>query len=178
MSTVDLNECPEFDALSYTWGNPYAEEPRFSYYHDFSEYIKVDGDYSPTNKYPISIDGYLLYITKNLYEGLLQLRSSLVLDATPTTKTEIRKPPFNKTPLILQAEKGRFENVKRLLQEGSDVGSEDIFGETALHYAAENGFYEVVRILVQAGADVHRRDGKNRTPLFVCFSYCLLTLFE
>ena len=61
LETHSLDACPLYYALSYTWGNPFAQD-------SFDEAYR--------RSYPIAINSKTYEVTKNLYEGLLQLRQS------------------------------------------------------------------------------------------------------
>ncbi|KAE8149465.1 hypothetical protein BDV25DRAFT_167854 [Aspergillus avenaceus] len=146
MKVVDLNDNPKFQSLSYTWGSPFPPDDERS------------KEYAITNLFPIAIDGQIMFITKNLYEFLRQLRNN-ELDVDKRVK------PYNKTHLIRAAEAGNGNDVGYWLSHGADVAAQDKFGETALHYAAENGHFEVVKQLVHVGSSLELRDSVGRTPL-------------
>ena len=59
--------------------------------------------------------------------------------------------------LVYWASLGEFEQVKVLLEQGSDPNQTDEEGYSALHAAAENGYLDIVQLLIQQGADVHYR---------------------
>ncbi|KAK8239627.1 hypothetical protein IWZ00DRAFT_533904 [Phyllosticta capitalensis] len=167
LETVNLNDAPIYDALSYTWGSPFSAEE-----------IKKARRYNAMHKWPVTINGTLVFITRNLYEALSRLRHS----SYNTDDTEKEQEPsfgfemenveqrieYNKTPLIKAAEQGVHLWVEQLLKSGADMRAQDQFGETALHYAAQNGHLECVRILVQAGADLEQRNKRNMTALDCC----------
>ncbi|KAF5655487.1 hypothetical protein FCIRC_13890, partial [Fusarium circinatum] len=58
LETVDINEAPDFDLISSTWGNPDSADPG-----DIDEY-------GPMHLYPITINGKLMFLPKNIYEAL------------------------------------------------------------------------------------------------------------
>ncbi|KAL1385704.1 hypothetical protein HDK64DRAFT_332355 [Phyllosticta capitalensis] len=143
-----------------------------------AEEIKKARRYNAMHKWPVTINGTLVFITRNLYEALSRLRHS----SYNTDDTEKEQEPsfgfemenveqrieYNKTPLIKAAEQGVHLWVEQLLKSGADMRAQDQFGETALHYAAQNGHLECVRILVQAGADLEQRNKRNMTALDCC----------
>lgn len=76
-----------------------------------------------------------------------------------------RIPGHNKTFLILATEANRPAMVEFLLDCGSDVTCQDVFGETACHYAAEVNHQEILKILVERGSNLELIDSTGRTPL-------------
>ncbi|GME64520.1 Ankyrin domain protein [Neofusicoccum parvum] len=151
MKIVDLADEPEYQSLSYTWDSP---EPEWS-----KRQVDLSADgYGATSKWPIAVNGRLVYVRKNLYEALDRLAARHSVD---------RRDPdnFYKTDLAYYAEWGFLDCVVDMLEKGASVGARDYFGETPLHYAAENGHYEIVRELVRAGADMSVYDTNGRAPL-------------
>ena len=59
---------------------------------------------------------------------------------------------FSQNPLPAAAEKGNLESVKKLLENGEDPNSTDIWGHTALMSAAWSGRKEVIEVLLSNGA--------------------------
>ena len=70
--------------------------------------------------------------------------------------------------LINAVKKGNVNTVKKLLNNGANVGQEDNeFGLTPLHWASHFGRANVVQVLLAApGIDVNRADMFGRTPLY------------
>lgn len=65
-------------------------------------------------------------------------------------------------PLHDAAKNGDLEQLKQLLDQGTDIEEQDRFVGTALHWAAITGNAEVAQVLIAAGADVNsvaRGDG-------------------
>lgn len=154
--TVDLRDKPNFNCLSYTWGNPNPLDK------------SVDGSedpYAPHNRWPISVNGQLFFITKNLYDGLRQLK---VDEWSDDAEVDMRFEPYDKTRLIQAAEEGRYDDVEDCLRHGANIHNADCFGETALHYAAENGHVDIVELLLAHGAERNLIDSTDRTPLDCC----------
>ncbi len=56
--------------------------------------------------------------------------------------------------LVYWASLGELEEVKKSLENGSDVNTTDEEGYSALQAAAENGYLDVVEYLVVQGVDV------------------------
>ncbi|KAH6971541.1 hypothetical protein BKA56DRAFT_594476 [Ilyonectria sp. MPI-CAGE-AT-0026] len=181
LESVDINTNPNYDALSYTWGNPH-ERPN-----------SIIDDYAITHKWPIAVNGRLAYVNKNLYEGLCHLRQVRITENAD--EIDRRQKPFsnaemiraaeerklrdnydidrrlwryNKTELIYVAESGKLKDMETCIWLGADLQSKDCFGETALHYAAENGRLEIVKTLLEYGADLTVLDSARRTPLMCC----------
>ena len=57
--------------------------------------------------------------------------------------------------LVYYSSLGEFEQVKALLEQGSDPNQTDDEGYSALQAAAENGYLDIVQLLIQQGADAH-----------------------
>ena len=74
---------------------------------------------------------------------------------------------LSESPLIEAAIHGRFEEVKRLLDEGGDVNAKDIIGVTLLMHASACGKIEVVRLLLDRGADVTAKDNYSNTAMIL-----------
>lgn len=156
LAAADLEDSPHFNTLSYTWGNPNPLEKRPS---------EADDEYAPQNQWPISVNSQVIFVTKNLYECLSQLK---IDEWSEDTEVDARFEPYDKTRLIQAAEEGRYDDVEDCLRHGAELNSVDCFGETALHYAAENGHLEIVELLIAQGADRTIVDSTHRTPLDCC----------
>lgn len=154
--TVNLDEKPSYNALSYTWGDPNPLDRQPSYTH---------GPYATHNQWPISLNGQLFFVTKNLYDGLCQLKADEWLE---DSEVDARFEPYNKTRLIEAAEEGRYDDVEDCLRHGAYIGSVDCFGMTGLHYASENGHADIVELLLANNADPTATDENNWTPLDKC----------
>ncbi|OZB98756.1 ankyrin repeat domain-containing protein [Paenibacillus sp. XY044] len=59
---------------------------------------------------------------------------------------------------IQSAEAGNLEAVKKLLQEGTAINTQDERGRTAVMAATYNHQTDVVRLLISSGADINIRD--------------------
>ncbi len=75
----------------------------------------------------------------------------------------------NSTRLMIAAERGEIERIKKLIDSGADVNAKSLDCEfrihgsaredkTALMFAAENGHIEAVRLLIEHGADMAMKD--------------------
>ena len=58
-----------------------------------------------------------------------------------------------------------INEVRRHLNEGSNVNQRDENGQTPLHYAAQRGATEVAQTLIDRGASLNVKDKDGRTPL-------------
>ena len=72
--------------------------------------------------------------------------------------------------LLMSAEKGDSDLVKKLLAVGYNPDARDSAGNTALIYAAMNGNIEMVHVLLDGGADPEIDDTYGSTPLIVAVS--------
>jgi len=72
-----------------------------------------------------------------------------------------------KTPLILAAEQGRFDNVKLLIEKGASVKLKDQYGKDAFHYAVMSLNLELITWLLSnaPGVDINQQDDYGRTGL-------------
>jgi hypothetical protein len=61
--------------------------------------------------------------------------------------------------------KGKINDVKKYLEDNTDVNYSEKNGETALMLAAGNGHTDVVRLLIKNGADVNLTDYRERSAL-------------
>ncbi|TRX98003.1 hypothetical protein FHL15_001213 [Xylaria flabelliformis] len=66
MSMVDLEDSPQYDALSYTWGNP------LGMYNSFEKIPPPSKWYTPS--FEIECDGELISISANLFTALISIR--------------------------------------------------------------------------------------------------------
>ena len=81
--------------------------------------------------------------------------------------------------LLIAANTGNVEDMRRLLGAGADIESKDNSGETPLSRAAENGHLNVVQFLVnEASADVESKDVYQRIPLSYAAEYGHLEVAE
>jgi hypothetical protein len=144
LETVDIGDTPEFDIISSTCGNPQYDYPGST------------DEYGPMHRYPIAVNGKLMFLSKNIYEAFKTIRE--VND--PVYR---RYEPYNKTELIQAAEQGRLQDVEECLRQGAHIHAQDCHGETALHYAAENGNFHVVSLLLDHGASIKMVDSRHRT---------------
>lgn len=164
LKTVALGKAPNFNALSYTWGSPFKRDS-VSWAPRDAEH-GVEESYDPkTSKWPVSIDGKLLFVTKNLYEGLKIFQIGVTLRSAMAEEAGVSSRQKDEEMALLDAVKdGRITDIERLLLNPTNILAEDDSGKTALHYAAENGFAVTSKLLIDAGANADRRDQSGRTP--------------
>lgn len=134
LETVDLDDLPVYNCLSYTWGAPGPASTR-------SEVEAVD--YSLSNKWPVSCDKKLLFATPNLYDALQKLhQNKLELVEQPDSKGQTR--------LHLAASSGDLNMVAHLLYNGADITAQNHDANTPLDLAIEKEQHQVVKMMIQA----------------------------
>ena len=74
---------------------------------------------------------------------------------------------FDFLALHMGARHGFFEDVKVLIQNGSDVNAVDQYNGTALHESTRHGHIDIVRFLIQNGAIVNLVSKYKETPLHI-----------
>ena len=89
----------------------------------------------------------------------------LVSSCATTSKTKEEREGVNQEVFFKSVKGGAFAEVKRLIEEGTDVNAQDNEGWTALMWALEYGHTEVVKLLIEEGADVNAKDKKGFTAL-------------
>jgi ankyrin repeat protein len=72
---------------------------------------------------------------------------------------------LDRAPLHRASQSGRIDEVRRLVEQGSDVNAIDSFGTTPLHEAAKREHFEIMTILLKHGANVDAFDDLGMTPL-------------
>ncbi|MBA7493532.1 hypothetical protein ES702_04091 [subsurface metagenome] len=60
---------------------------------------------------------------------------------------------------------GDYAEVKRLIEEGTDVNAKDEFGFTALLFTARAGHTDITKLLIESGADVEAMNYVGHTAL-------------
>ncbi|CCE63607.1 hypothetical protein TPHA_0F01220 [Tetrapisispora phaffii CBS 4417] len=91
------------------------------------------------------------------------IRTKAEVSSSSTPSLKVRKPKKSiyrdaggRSKLQIACDKGKFEIVKRLLEEGEiDVNDQDNAGNSSLHEAALNGYIDCVKLLVKYGANVN-----------------------
>jgi ankyrin repeat protein len=103
--------------------------------------------------------------TVQICRKLLPFRKKIDPNLDFITKTESPICGYKKTFLIWAAERGRIDQVKFLLDCGSDVNARDVFGNSGLSYAVGQQSTDMVKLLIQRGANPKIEDNKGLTPL-------------
>ncbi|KAF4341454.1 hypothetical protein FBEOM_4615 [Fusarium beomiforme] len=146
LETVDINKTPEFDLISSTWGNPDSADPG-----------GID-EYGPMHRYPIAIDGKIMFLPKNIYEALKMARKI-------NDPVEQRSEPFSETELMSAVDMNHLPKVQSLLEQGAHIHAQDCYGKTAIHHAAQNRHFDIINILLDYGASMKIIDSYGRTPM-------------
>jgi hypothetical protein len=156
LKIADLEEAPCYHTYSYTWGNPFTDNFRFRSTFDAQSEL-----YTSDIKVPISCDGKLLYVNKNLHTAL----SSVPQDAWLKRCNRRDRRNHSRTLLHLASITDDVDWIKILIRANADIDVVDDFGTTPLGYAVKNGSIEAVKALLYAGADAKTADGDQRTVL-------------
>jgi ankyrin repeat protein len=91
--------------------------------------------------------------------------SSALPPATPESADASLTPEARNKALLEAAEKGRLEDVERLIRSGADPDTQDGDGATPLIVSATHGHIEVAEALLKSGANVNARNAAGLTPL-------------
>ncbi|SCU86312.1 LAME_0D05534g1_1 [Lachancea meyersii CBS 8951] len=70
-------------------------------------------------------------------------------------KSGVHRDAGGRTKLQISCDKGKYDNAKRLIQEGFNVNDQDNAGNSSLHEAALNGHLDIVELLLENGADIN-----------------------
>ncbi len=60
---------------------------------------------------------------------------------------------------------GNIEEVRSLINLGTNIGTKTSHGSTPLHFASRYGHVDIVKLLIDSGADIQSRDNSNWTSL-------------
>ena len=69
--------------------------------------------------------------------------------------------------IVYAAFDGRYELVKKLIENDAPINIQDENGETALIVAVEEGWFLIAELLIKKGADVNIEDKLGDTPLAI-----------
>ncbi|RYP40754.1 hypothetical protein DL767_001472 [Monosporascus sp. MG133] len=83
METIDLDEFPVYDALSYTWGDP------LTFHMEPEQVLPPSEWYRPA--FQIECDGHTVSVTANLYAALVAIRWVASLEDRPDFKNEMHQ---------------------------------------------------------------------------------------
>ena len=67
--------------------------------------------------------------------------------------------------LIKNAELGNLEQVKYLIEQGTDINAKDYGGNTALTESSYEGHLDIVKYLIENGADINTKGANGYTAL-------------
>lgn len=71
---------------------------------------------------------------------------------------------YGQTPIFYCVRDHKIDNVKLMIELGTDINIEDKYGQTCLFYAIREGHYDIVELLIQKGANLNVVDKKKRSP--------------
>eukprot|EP00794_Sanderia_malayensis_P003062 gene3062-3525_t len=77
----------------------------------------------------------------------------------------VKRNKKGETPLHISAIKGKYDDAKDLLENGSDPNVKDFAGWTPLHEACNHGQFEIVQLLLDHGAFIDIPGCEHFTPL-------------
>lgn len=114
-------------------------------------------------------------VHKAAQEGAESLKS--VLDRQPSLRDEPGL--FNRQPIHVAAEAGRYDAVDLLLQRGASPNARDGLHQwTPLHNAVSADSYECVDRLLRGGAGPNAADSRGETPIFYAKSLRVIERLE
>lgn len=99
--------------------------------------------------------------------GGVILLQGCVLDNNADTNSqekEIRVEIDMNEQLLQAAERKKTETIKRLIEEGVDINTQDSEGRTATMIATYNNDVKTAKLLIESGADVNIQDNNENNP--------------
>ncbi len=106
---------------------------------------------------------------QKIFDAILSLRLS---DSNNTKKHTVKLnskhvEKYEQNALHQTVLSKNFDEVKKILENTSDIDLADKLGRTPLHYVAFNGDLKSAQLLLEKGADINALDNsKQWTPLF------------
>lgn len=102
----------------------------------------------------------------SLYNAVIAKNLELVKQLVDEAFADVNKHYNDGTFLLfLAAEKGYFDIVKYLIENGANVNEKVDNSRTPLHTAAEKGYFNIVKYLIENGANVNEKNANGRTAL-------------
>ena len=97
---------------------------------------------------------------------LILVLAVLIITGSCATTPKTQERENDNQEIFFQAVRsGDIAEVKRLIEEGVDVNTQDKFGHTALIPASNFGYTEVAQLLIEEGVDVNAQDIEGFTAL-------------
>nr|WP_263325217.1 ankyrin repeat domain-containing protein [Neobacillus sp. Marseille-Q6967] len=98
--------------------------------------------------------------------GMILLQGCVSVNDADANKqeNEIKVEKDVNEQLIRAAERKETATIKRLIEEGADINTQDSEGRTATMIATYNNDVEAAKILIDAGADVNIQDNMENNP--------------
>ena len=125
--------------------------------------IERDADHrlrqTSLNKHLLYDHCFLRYADQEWQEHALAASRALATGYEFRKDNLDRLPTLRDTWLLRAAAEGQEVVVQRLLENGAELKSKDIYSRTSLSWAAEKGHDQVVQILLDKGADVNAQGG-------------------
>jgi ankyrin repeat protein len=76
----------------------------------------------------------------------------------------------NHQNLVVAAQEGRIEDVRKYIEDGANIEHQDDQGINALIAATQEGHNEIVKVLLERGANINRPNADGQTPLLLAVS--------
>ena len=90
----------------------------------------------------------------------------IVIESCATTpQTQKNREGVTQEDLFESVKSGDYSEVKRLIEEGTDVNAKDSVGWIALMWASHFGHTEIAKLLIESGADVNTQTKVGATAL-------------
>ena len=141
------------------------------------QYMNVEGtpSYTP-NQGKIALGAALLFgglfgvymLTIFLFSAGTVVYAKLIPDFL--SEFSEMEPSEGETPLMTAVFNGDTEEVRVLIEEGSDLEAKDADGYTALYYTTFSGENEIAQVLLEAGADPNAQDDYSNVLVSAIYS--------